>query len=165
MYSPVLELSSFDTFPIAQRREMIRVIVEMLIAVNRTFLRLNPTTPPMYDVAPKYAMKVRPFGLDTWEDIPRVMQLGSGDCKDFVAWRVAELREAGYDDVAPRVISFERETSQGPLVLYHVQVRIGIGVEDPSVILGMPKTMTAEQIKGLVQGPSIGVDAFARQRR
>jgi len=147
MYEPVFELGTFDVAPVNVRANLIGTMVEALIAVNRAYLRLNPDTPPFYQSQLKYHLKIRPFGLDRWQDIPTTLALGGGDCKDFVAWRVAELREKGYPDVGPRIIA--KET--GNVIVYHVQVRIDTQVEDPSVALGMPTNMSAQQVQNLVQ--------------
>lgn len=157
MYSPVMELASFDDLPVEPRLEILRGMLEALIVNNRVWLRRNPQCPPMYTVAPKYKLKVRPFGLDTWQDIKRTLMLGSGDCKDFACWRVAELREAGYPDVSPRIkVS---ENPQTGLVVYHIQVRQDLKLEDPSAILGMPPSISPAQAKSLIRG-SDGVDGI-----
>lgn len=157
MYTPVLELQSFDTLDLGQRLDVLRGLLEFLILNNRLWLRQNPQCPPMYEVAPSYKLKIRPFGLDTWQDIPRTLALGSGDCKDFACWRVAELREKGIPDVSPRI-----KVSESPktgVVVYHIQVRRDLQLEDPSDILGMPKNLTAAQVKNLIVGRN-GVDGI-----
>ena len=157
MYMPVMELSSFDDLPLAARLEILRGMLEALIINNRVWLKHHPECPPMYKVAPTYKLKVRPFGLDTWQDIKRTLSIGSGDCKDFACWRVAELREAGYADVSPRIkVSEDPKTG---LVVYHIQVRQDIKVEDPSAILGMPPSITTAQAQSLIRGQN-GVDGI-----
>lgn len=153
MYSPVFELTSFDTMPIDYRCSVLQGMLEALVIANRTYLKLNPNTAPMYTYALRYKMKVRPFGLDTWQDIPRTIALEGGDCKDFSCWRVAELRDSGIRDVSP----FIKVSSQGGLVVYHIQVRCGLQIEDPSVNLGM-SNMTSDEVRGLIQGPTNGVE-------
>ena len=147
MYEPVFELASFNLLPQDNRTNLVGLLVEALIGVNRKWLRRHPETPPFYQSRLVYQLKVRPFGLDRWQDIPQTMAMGGGDCKDFVAWRVAEMREQGWPDVGPRIITKE----SGGVIVYHVQVRIDTTVEDPSVALGMPTNMTAQQIRGLIR--------------
>lgn len=148
MYNPVFELASFDMMPLNVRLNMMEICLEALIGVNRLYLRQAPMTPAMYSAGLTYTFKVRPFGLDTWQDIPRTISLKSGDCKDFVCWRVAEMREAGVPDVAPR-ISVSGGVN-GPTV-YHIQLRKDIEIEDPSKILGMTP-ISQEQVSNLIQG-------------
>jgi len=147
MYEPVFELGTFDVAPVNVRINLIGTMVESLIAINRAYLKLNPDTPPFWSAKLSYHMKIRPFGLDRWQDIPTTIAMQGGDCKDFVAWRVAELRELGYPDVGPRVTAREANG----LIVYHVQVRIDTQVEDPSVALGMPTSMSADQVKNLMR--------------
>ena len=161
MYSPVFELETFDRMPVAMRKTLVQAAVEFLIAVNRLYIR-KFGAPPMYSAGLKYSFKVRPFGLDSWQDIPRCLSLGTGDCKDFTAWRVAELREAGASDAQPRIMASEANG----LVVYHVQVMRdtpkGPIVEDPSSIFGMPPSISEAQAKSLVVGPQGGgVDGIA----
>jgi hypothetical protein len=146
MYEPVFRLLSFEDLSQDDRTNLVGLMVECLIGINRKWLRRHPETLPFYQYAPKYSLKSRPMGLDSWQDIPTTIALGTGDCKDFSAWRIAEMREAGYPDVGPRVVTRE---AQG-VVVYHVQVRNDIQVEDPSAYLGMPAVMTPAQIKGLI---------------
>jgi hypothetical protein len=162
MYTPALELGSFDGTPIDLRCTGLRALLEALVAINRLWLDMHPDTPLLYHLAPKYEFKTRPLGLDRWQDIPRTLELRSGDCKDFACWRVAELRKQGVSDVSPYISVGNVTTPQGPLLVYHIQVRVGsptMGdhIEDPSAILGMPAQATAEQLQGngeVVSGPA-----------
>ena len=160
MYSPVMELKSFDTLPLDYRCNVLQGYLEALVIANRTYLKLNPGTAPMYTYALQYEMKVRPFGLDTWQDIPRTIEKGMGDCKDFSCWRVAEMRDMGIRDVAPYI----SVSQHGSMIVYHVQVRKGIQIEDPSVNLGM-RNMTQSEVRGLIVGPTNGVDGVMQQQR
>lgn len=148
MYNPVYELASFDMMPVDVRKNMLELMLEALIGINRFYLRNSRNTPAMYSAGLTYKFKIRPFGLDTWQDIPRTIFLKSGDCKDFVCWRVAEMRESGAADVAPRIIV--QESAGGPTV-YHIQLRQDLTVEDPSKILGMT-SVTQQEVSNLIQG-------------
>jgi hypothetical protein len=165
MYSPVFELTGFSdskvapAMPLNDRLGGLRLMLEALIGWNRLWLRRNKI-PSLYKYAPSYKMKVRPFGLDTWQDIARTIEIGSGDCKDFACWRVAELREAGYPDVSPRI----KVASVNGLTVYHIQVKSDLSLEDPSAILGMPPSVSEFQAKSLIQGEG-GVDGIMQAQR
>ncbi len=150
MYEPIFELKSFGELPLDDRKHLIEVYCEALIATNRTWLKRNPGAPKFYELAPKYALKLRPFGIDRWQDYPQTIALGEGDCKDFVCMRVAELREAGCPDCGPRILAQEAKG----IISYHVQVRIDTRIEDPSVAMGMPKNLSASQLKQLFTNPA-----------
>jgi hypothetical protein len=152
MYEPIFELASFGSLPLEDRKHLIGVMCEALIAVNRSWLKRNPGTPSFYTISPAYAMKLRPFGIDRWQDIPQTLALREGDCKDFTCWRVAELREQGVADCGPRILA----TEAPGIISYHVQVRNDIKVEDPSVAMGMPKNITSSQLKALFTNPAQG---------
>ena len=166
MYQPVFELASFDILDQNARTNLVGLLVEALIGVNRKWLRRYPNTPPFYKAAPSYALKnppLRPrplaghppdhrvsFGGLRRGPLFRLTRRSRGHPlpgKDFVAWRVAEMREAGYPDVGPRIITKEA----GGVVVYHVQVRNDVTIEDPSVAMGMPQNMTPAQIRGLIR--------------
>lgn len=150
MYTPKMELSGFSTLPSQRKQIVLRGFLEALIHADRQYLEENPYTGSIYDVAPRYVLKVRPMGLDSWQDIPRTIELGSGDCKDFAAWRIAELRNAGYDDVYPHIkVSYHKDPRgiEPPMTVYHIQVRIHETIEDPSAILGMPTQVTYDQLR------------------
>jgi len=165
MYMPVFELSSFvdnsvsKALPLNVRLDALRLMLEALIGINRLWLRSN-RIPGLYQYAPAYKMKVRPFGLDTWQDIPRTILLGSGDCKDFACWRVAELREARVPDVSPRI----KVKEVNGLTVYHIQVRADLQVEDPSAILGMPPSVSEQEAKSLIRGQG-GVDSIIQAQQ
>lgn len=149
MYLPKFELLSFDILPWQRKLAVLRAMLEALVIANWQYLEMNPNTPALYAMAPRYVFKTRPFGLDAWQDIPQTINLRSGDCKDFACWRVAELRKAGYDDVTPYVLhqTYKDPTGQGPDInVFHIQVRIHDRIEDPSAILGMPMGATYEQL-------------------
>lgn len=140
MYIPKIDLKCFEYLPEERKCNCLRALLEALIACNREFLSNFPNTPKLYEHNPSYVFKKRPFNLDTWQDIPTTMERQSGDCKDFACWRVAELRQQGYTDVSPfiKINSLKNHNTNEALTIYHIQVRIGLQIEDPSLILGMP---------------------------
>lgn len=131
-YCPGFELRAFDVLDPAWKRGVLGALVEALVMADRAFLRDFPFTPPLYQAGVHYE-----FNRDRWQDIPTVIARGEGDCKDFTAWRVAELRQKG---IRAAVHVTEREIfgPDGKTHMYHVLVRLPNGqLEDPSRILGM----------------------------
>lgn len=158
-YLPVFELASFDTLPLKSRLVVLRCLLHSLAQANYEFLLQNPKTPALYTWAPQYEIKRRPFSLDSWQDIPTTLQKKTGDCKDFCAWRIAEL----YLAFPGQPVGFHIKTqkvsdpSRGDdLIVYHIQVegfhRGKFIREDPSKLLGMPRTVTQDQYQRILSG-------------
>lgn len=150
MYTPKFELESFSNLPVQRKQIVLRALLEALVVADWNYLLENPGFPSLYEYNPQYVLKVRPSGLDSWQDIPRTIQLGSGDCKDFACWRIAELRNQGYDDVYPHIKVSYHEDPRGVepmMTVYHIQVRIHETIEDPSAILGMPSQVSYDQLR------------------
>lgn len=158
MYLLALELDSFDTLPVSSRVIVLRRQLDALAQADYEYLRQHPETPSLYEWAPAYKIKPRPYvpGIgeqaDVWQDIPSTMRRGTADCKDLAAWRVAELCLAGH------VAGFHIKVQQlGDLIVYHIQTEgytpDGRFVrEDPSRLLGMPTLVTQEQLQALLDG-------------
>lgn len=144
VYIAGFELESFDHLDVNDRVYCLQVMLESLAYINGRFLRRYPRTLGLYQAVPQYVIKRRPFDIDRWQDIPRTIRLRSGDCKDFVCWRIAELRMQGEPEVGPHV----KVQQIRDLIVYHITVRRGFQEEDPSAILGMPQNATYEQLKG-----------------
>lgn len=148
MYAPLFELSSFELMPLNRRLNALMGLLEGLIAVNYQYLEEFPNTPMLYEAFPQYVIKPRPFQVDSWQDIPTTLARGTGDCKDFAAWRVAELRKRGVPDVSAAI----KVSQINDLLIYHIPVRIGTQWEDPSKILGMPTAVTPQQLNAILTG-------------
>lgn len=148
MYTPLFELTSFDQMPLNRRLNALMGMLEGLIAVNYQYLEEYPNTPLLYQAFPSYIIKPRPFQVDSWQDIPTTLTRRTGDCKDFAAWRVAELRRRGVPDVSAAI----KVSQIGDLLIYHIPVRIGTEWEDPSKILGMPTSITPQQLHQIMNG-------------
>lgn len=104
--------------------------VEGLALINGVLLDFYPRFPSLYDAHPRY--KVAP--KETWKDMAAVLRDGWGDCKDFTAWRLAELRRQGIDARAESIVG-----RKGRQLMFHTYVRYVNGmVEDPAKLLGMP---------------------------
>lgn len=106
-------------------------MLECLVNINRSYLRIYPETPPLYRSGTVYA---REKGTEDWASIKVLLRVKQGDCEDLGAWRVAELRERGKEFAKPRV---KFRNVEG-FWHYHIQVQRANGkVEDPSRNLGM----------------------------
>ena len=111
---------------------MLRLLVEALTAADTGYLRIHSETPWLYASGVRYAEDDEE--REGWTDIPETLARGVGDCKDLVAWRVAELRVRSRESALPQV-SFARV---GHRVKFHVVVVRADGrVEDPARVLGM----------------------------
>jgi hypothetical protein len=135
LYPPRIELEGFDKVTEDDRQQtMLDMIEANLIGFNVRWLHLY-RAPALY--TPGLVRFLRePRGQDNWQNIPRTLQLRTGDCEDLVGWRVAELRASGEDPGArPRVQRFD----EGGDVEYHFTLFRSNGqIEDPSRRLGMP---------------------------
>ena len=103
-----------------------------MITVNLLWLH-NHKAPSLYQTKPRYLIKARPFAIDGWQDMPTTIQKRSGDCKDFVAYRCAELIAGGKD--ARPIVKWDG-------LLFHFQLEQAGGIEDPSEILGMSEALS-----------------------
>lgn len=149
-YTAGMQLASMDRLPANRRANILHMLVEALAYINEQWLEENPGTPSMYSVAPNYQLKMRPLQIDLWADIPTVMAQGGGDCKDFSAWRIAELRRAGQAMVFPEIRYLPQQMPNGEVAhVWHVLVRQGAKTEDPSRLLGMPTHVSPQVLQGL----------------
>jgi hypothetical protein len=151
VYRCVFELGSFDTLSIEDRKGVLTAGTEWLAFVNLRFLRSHPSTPRLYQIAPKYDLKVRNLGFDRWADVVKVYSDKSGDCKDFVAIRMAEELLLGNFQCRPFVTHKEiRDPRNGELYQsFHVQLACGGQIDDPAAKLGMPRNVSIDQIRRL----------------
>lgn len=116
-------------------------MLNALINIDIDYLREHPEVPNLYEATGPtglplfYEADDRVHVGEFWKSIPSVLKRGKADCKDFVAWRIAEL-QVRHGIKAEPVLQWKRfeDGSQ----LYHVQVKYPNGdIEDPSRILGM----------------------------
>jgi hypothetical protein len=143
VYTPHLELESFNLLPLEGRVELLTHWLEALCFTDCEYLRAFPDTPLLYEAGIRYREDAP--GTDTWRDIPRTLVVRFDDCVGLSSWRVAELRMrlgepgAGFDLSAyetPRACSTNRAAPCR--IDYHVRVRRADGrIEDPSYALGM----------------------------
>ncbi len=131
MWTPTLQMTSFETTPASKKMTIICKMLDVLHAANLGWIRAGNKVPPVYDSGLVY--KEEQLGKDEWQDIPRTLDLGNGDCEDLASYRVSELRAKG--EAAQHTVEHRRSPR---LVLYHIRVRRQNGdIEDPSCRLGM----------------------------
>lgn len=137
MYRFAFELQDFERLPLEDRLTFLQLVVEALAIVDRAEMRTNPRVPrSLYRAGVAYVRDRD--GDEVWKDISRALSRHAGDCKDFVAWRLAELREAGEDDARVEALA---ETTPAGRIDYHVRIRRANGdIEDPSIALGMNRS-------------------------
>ena len=102
-----------------------------LSQVNREYFLKYPSTPRLYDSGVYY--KALP-GIELWQDVPRTLEVGTGDCKVLACYRIGELQAQGIM-ATPYITG--RSTPEGNTI-FHALVRWPNGlIEDPSRTLGM----------------------------
>lgn len=112
--------------------------LETLTFINLWQLRQREY-PLLYESGIYY--KTEPPAVE-WHDIPTLLRLGYGDCKDLAAYRVAELRHRGVQCkpcIKYKYVDYKYPNGKKqPVLLIHVMVQFPDGsIEDPSKILGM----------------------------
>lgn len=119
--------------------ELERSTASMLLFLNalmghdRLWLRAYPETPALYESGVRYVYKDH-VEAAAWQDIPTCLGKGYGDCKDFAAWRCAELLERYGVEACPVVVWRKVAGSYR----FHALVEYPDGTqEDPSALLGM----------------------------
>jgi hypothetical protein len=132
-YAPRFRLRAFGSLEQSARETLLRLLLEALVAVNVAYLHAHPATPRLMDSSVRY--EPDDPGREEWKDIAETLSRGAGDCKDLVAWRLAELRIGGEHAAVARVEFHEAGDGR---VLHHMTVRRASGlIEDPSRALGM----------------------------
>jgi hypothetical protein len=111
-----IEWYALEKLPPQRLLIAVRALVEAAAVVNWNYLIEHPRCPSIKDFLKLHpSLVARPTDLKTWRDIQRILNLGWGDVKDFAIWRIAELRNAGRDDVHP-IIKIDREGDVSILV-------------------------------------------------
>ena len=138
-----------DHLAIERRKTVLHGMTEALALANLQWLIENPGTPRLYQIAPRYDLKVRPLKIDGWSDLLTVYARRAGDCKDFVAIRIAELRKDGQIQAFPYVThrSLRNPYTGEQIEAFHVQLLNGRDVEDPAAAFGMPKNLSFADLK------------------
>lgn len=104
-------------------------LVTGLALVNVEILQ-HRQLPPLYRSGVRYKEEKRG---ETWRDACSTYAARFGNCKEFVAWRLAELWLAGYEAQPHTIVQYPRNG-----ILFHVQLIYPDGmIEDPSELLGM----------------------------
>ena len=141
--------------------------LETLVAINKWQLKQR-SYPLLYKSGIYYYTNPDPYLLThengilyyspstEWHDIPTLLKIGKGDCKDLVAYRVAELSHYYNIETKPiikwkwiakglnnKFYDWKDRMTEHPnyfqkILLIHVMVQYPDGkIEDPSKILGM----------------------------
>jgi hypothetical protein len=130
---PLFDLPSFLTMTVPEQVAVLEMLMEVLVSINVIWLRSH-SAPKLYDLKPRYILKPRPFALDFWQDIAATIRYGTGDCKDFAAYRCSELRMTGVDAKVRAVKNGE--------IFHFVVVHSSNVIEDPSEKLGMQAALS-----------------------
>lgn len=127
-YAFSARLTAFGGLDAREATAVVQALVDALTITDVGYLRSHPNTPALYNSGVYYCRDERGKERQWW-DVQAVRANGCADCKALAAWRAAELIVAGYP--AEPIVT----TTDG--TLFHVVVRIGNKIEDPSAILGM----------------------------
>ena len=113
---------------------MLQTLLASLVRVNMLYLRANPSTPRLLQSGVRY----QPEESEVWQTIGELQRTKRGDCEDLACALAAELRVRGYGAI-PFLSWKERPMVAGKTQgkLYHVRVKVGDKIVDPSKLLGM----------------------------
>jgi hypothetical protein len=107
--------------------QVLRLLLESLIAINRAYLRRHPV-PALYQSGVVYRRTV------TWDSIPELYAKKFGDCKSLAAALIAEYRNKGIQ-ADPEFRWYTNSKGERD---YHILVEMANQKrEDPSRRLGM----------------------------
>jgi len=133
-----LSLAALDHPCVEDRADIYAALVEALVDINRQYLRREKRIGFSHLLYESSIVYVR--YPEEWQDIPSMLSTRRGDCKDLVAWRIAELRERGCDARVHVIFTEHPEKDE-----FHLQVAIHepdprsvlnvITIEDPSDIV------------------------------
>ena len=121
-----LQIAQLNTARAEDQADIFAALIESFVDINRRFLRTHSGTPRFYQSGISFRETA------VWQDIPSMLATRYGDCKDFVGWRIAELREQGEE--AQIHVVFTRASNV--LDVFHIQIRRPSGeIEDPTEML------------------------------
>lgn len=75
-------------------KQAIESAVETLARADLCYLVENPDTPTLARSGVIYQRETQD-GPERWQTIPEMLASGVGDCEDFAAWLIAQLRRRG----------------------------------------------------------------------
>lgn len=101
-------------------------MLNRLVDLNRYLLK-SRRLGPLYKSGVRYVPEPN-NGVEDWQAVDVLYRSGEGDCEDLACALCAQRRNEGLD---ARI----RLTKKGRI--WHVTIRIGDRVEDPSRVLGM----------------------------
>lgn len=125
------ELELFNGQPYDERRSRHAVLwlIEALVGIDYQILQMYPHTPGIYE---SHVLYRHHRENEPWQDILTTLRKGHGDCKDFAAYRCAELRMMGI--AAKPYLRWHDDRPHA----FHALVKMPDGrIEDPSLALGM----------------------------
>lgn len=120
------------TFDVPLTGANLTTLLRALTEIDLRYLQQNPNTPSLYSSGVRYIRE--PIGQEEWLSVPEVLRRGGGDCEDLACWRAAELILRGK---RAEPIWRRMPSSVSGQALYHILVRVGLSIEDPSKLLGM----------------------------
>lgn len=121
-----------DSASQAEEAEVLQVLLEALVAVNRVHLR-HHARKSLYRSGVVYGRTTE------WDAIPALYERGYGDCKSLSAARIAELREQKVECRPVFRFVRRRDGHKDFHILVALVNRPRSMWEDPSKILGMGK--------------------------
>lgn len=127
-----VELSCIDPAKIPENTlaDINEAMVFGLALANYAYMNVAGVI-PIYESGVTYQHEHRG---ETWKDACATLKRGRGNCKEFVAWRLAELWHQGINAMPLSIVQ-----RLGPnKILFHVVLEYPDGtIEDPSSNLGM----------------------------
>lgn len=112
----------------------IMALLNALVRINICYLRTHGDVPALYKSGVRYRREEK----ENWQSISALLNSRFGDCEDLACWRVAELIRKGIPSRIELSWKPNYHNSVGRVRReYHVRVRVGNSLEDPSKILGM----------------------------
>lgn len=122
----ICEIQALDGADTRAQADVFAAFVESLVEVNRATLRVRRSIPLLYQSRIAFQEDPR------WQDVTSMLSTGYGDCKDLVAWRLAELRELNRVEARLHVVF----SKAGDTDVFHMQVLHPTGhLEDPTSII------------------------------
>lgn len=113
----IFNLQNLSNLSDIEKERLIRFILESIVIVNTSFLRKKFIK--LYSNNFSYDKT-----SDIWQDCKSLLESKKGNCKDFCAWRVAELRLQKIDCE----FFIEKNLDYFHITIYHQN-----GIEDPSI--------------------------------
>lgn len=145
----VIEPPDSHDFPVELGHECILDLVEAFARLNEKQMRYV-SMPMLADSGIVYKDDVEAYFasvcdgescgdeqlVDKWQDAVTMLKTKTGNCKDLVAYRLAELRLQGNQSARPGIVA-GRDPKTGRTILHVVILHDDGRIEDPSAEHGM----------------------------